>query len=266
MSSLEMINQLRRKYHRAAEEHGERFFNLDKLEERIRHFILNKGNLDNFLAQEMEFFQKTMNMATERELQDEKRKAFSKQVNEIMAENDARLAKYPDIFFDTAASMEIRRLVGAITQWYQDNYMVLKIILRGSDLWSELSRHIGDLERFYVPGGGSATILLRHYVDELKLGKDSREAIERRLLQTCSLSLYTILRNLQQYRKNSAGFLPHRLVEIPRHEEPELREKWASLNEDEALAKIVYEIDEIIEDFRMKALAQHGYQSREEEG
>ena len=269
MIDVEMINQLRRKYHKAGEEYGTRYFNPEKLEERIRHLIIHKGNMNSFLEQEMHFFEKTMAMARQNSEQEEKRRAFTKQVDEIMAHNDARLSKYPDVFFDPAASMEIRRLVGAITTWYEHNFMVLKTLLRGSDLWSELSRHIGDLERFNVPKGAGATVLLRHYVDELKSSQNpSREKIERRLLQTCSLSLYTIEQNLKQYLKDSSSFLSQRHVELPRYEEPELRNRWAEFTEEGALQKIIAEIDEIIEDFRMRELAQHGYQSRlgKEEG
>ena len=66
MTTEEILEQLREKYHRAIEKYGRQFFNEIELESRITFLLKSKGDVVGFLQGEMEFFEQCRKKAEEK--------------------------------------------------------------------------------------------------------------------------------------------------------------------------------------------------------
>ncbi|MES0489617.1 MAG: hypothetical protein ABUK01_06485 [Leptospirales bacterium] len=258
-----LIDQLRSKYERAAEKYGKKFFDLVQLESRITHMMQTGLNVQSFLEQEMEFYMKTESLAEVKLSDQKKRDEFNQRAEAMMAANDALLDKYKDIFFDPAASHEIRRLVGAITEWVKYYYPVIEYLLRGTSSWETINQLTGELERFNVPDEFSPTVLLRHYVEELKeLGPNQREKVERKLLQTAALALYRLENIIIDEKKLLQDFDNERVMRFPGYEE-DIKDRWHEKKQNVALEEAFQFTRQIVDDFRLRDLAKHADQLKE---
>ncbi len=257
-----LLTKLRKKYENAAKEYGEGYFNGKELESRITHLLTTKGSLEIFLTQEMEFYHKMEAMAQAKREEKEKRREFKTRVERIIAENDAKIEKYPDAYFNPAASYEIRKITGAITQWIHFSYPVIKHMFRGSDHWDEINKRIADLERFYQPHGLETNVFLKHYINEITVfGEGKREAVERKILQTAGNCIFSLSKILASYYRTNRERLAGRLVQLLRSEDLEVRDRWAEKTEENALEEIVSQLNSIVEDFRLTELAKLEYKN-----
>lgn len=257
-----LLEKLRKKYEHAAEKYGALYFNMRELESRISHLLSSKGSLEIFLTQEMEFYRQMELKAKSKLEEKEKRAEFQAKVDRIMADNEAKIENYPEIFFHPAASYEMRKIVGAITDWLHYNYPVVKSLFRGGELWDEISSGIADLERFFQPPGLDTNIFLQHYVNEVTVfGESKREALERKILQTAGNGLFSLAKLLEseftKIEKNIAG----RTLHINRTEEMNVKDRWHGAKEDEALRTIIEQLKSIVDDFRLKDLAAREYKN-----
>ena len=258
-----LIAQLRSKYERAASKYGKKYFDMVQLEARITHMMQSGLSVQTFLEQEMEFYLRTEAIAEVKVSDQKKKDEFNKRVEDMMAANDALLDKYDDVFFDPAASHEIRRLVGAITKWVKYYYPVIESLLRGTSSWETINQLTGELERFNVPHEFSPTVLLRHYVEELKtMGVSQRERVERKLLQTAALALYRlekiIIDELQLLKNRS-----HELfMKFPGYDE-DIKDLWHEKKQSTALEETLDFTRQIVDDFRLRDLAKHADQVQE---
>eukprot|EP00494_Astrolonche_serrata_P002150 UN02156 len=66
-----------------------------------------------------------------------------RKVEAIMAENDERIKHYPDIFFDPLASIEIRRFVGALSQFLDKFEIVVRSVYCGTTEGKEVAIILG---------------------------------------------------------------------------------------------------------------------------
>jgi hypothetical protein len=260
--TLDLLDKLRKKYQNAAKIYGARYFNQLDMEARITHLLKTRGNIQAFLQGEMELFNKAMAMAERNADQEQKKADFNVRVENILSENDGKIKKYPEKFFDPAASHEIRRLVGAVSQWMDEFYPVVKILFRGTPEWAEIQEKIGELERYYVGPNNVPTVLLKHYIHEIRVsGQTSREKIERKLLQSCALNIYSLMRVFKTNHGQIEDFQSKRLIQFSRSENPLLKSKWDGKTEGEVIDSCMKSLDIIVDDFRLKGLVEHAYQN-----
>ncbi|MDH4199344.1 MAG: hypothetical protein OEV66_03100 [Spirochaetia bacterium] len=259
-----LVEKLREKYQRAAEKYGEKIFNLVELESRITHLLKTKGNVESFVKAEMAFYEKAMSIAFAKTQEIEKKKEANARINAILDSHTQKIRKYKDIFFDPVASVEVRKMVGAITDWYDNGLPLIKYLYRGAEVWNEIIPVYQEMERFYMPPGRPSTAFLRNYADEIrKMPQDQKENAERRLIQTCANSLYKMENLLEKEMQKMTDFQKARIINMSPAFDPEIREKWAKMKEFEALAIVTSDISNIIDDFRLRDLSALGFKTAE---
>ena len=188
-----LLEKLRNKYLKAAEKYGKNVFNMEQLESRIQLFQKNKGDINNFLTQEMEFFETTKKIAQSKVKSYQKMLKGETRLDKMLAKNEAKIKKYPVCFFDPFSSVEMRHFVGAITDFYKSFYNASECVIRGNPIWNDMAPLFGELERFCVFSEGSKPIMLRRYTEDILQSKgQSKERIDGKYFQTAGLSLYRI--------------------------------------------------------------------------
>jgi hypothetical protein len=262
--SAELLNQLREKYKRAADKYGERIFNSRELESRITHLLQTRGSMDIFLKAEMEFFEKASTIAKNKEDEMNRKKESNARMDAILEKNLEKIKKYRDSFFDPAASVEVRKMIGAISDWFKISFPLIKYIFRGAEVWKDIGVVEVEIERLFMPSGRPTPVFLRHYVDELKkMGANQKESTEKKLLQTCANSLYKIESLLKKELEKMNDFQKARFITMTPAFDPEAREKWGKYKESEALLEIITGISAIIDDFRLRDLSALGFKTVE---
>lgn len=262
--SMELLNQLREKYQKASEKYGEKIFNLRELESRITHLLNTRGNVEIFLKGEMQFFEKAMNIAVSKEEELKKRKEAQEKVDAIMSANEERIVKYKDIFFDPGAPVEVRRLVGAITEWHDLSFPLIKYLYRGADIWGDLAVLQGELERFYVPSARSVTPFLQHYADEMRHSDlDAKEKTELKLMQTCANSMYKLEKILKKEMEGMPEYQRERFINMSPSFDKDIRDHWSKHKEYEAVSEVTKQLGAIIDDFRLRDLSALGFKNND---
>ncbi|MDH4262015.1 MAG: hypothetical protein OEV78_03110 [Spirochaetia bacterium] len=262
--SQELLDQLREKYKRAAEKYGDKIFNIKDLESRITHLLQTRGSLDTFLKAEMEFYEKASNIAKTKEEEIKRKKESNARIEAILEKNLEKIKKYRDSFFDPSVSIEVRKMVGAISDWYKGSFPLIKYLFRGAEIWSELSVLEAELERINMQQGRPITPFLKHYVDDLKkMGSSEKESVERRLIQTCANTLYKTEDLLKKELNKMKDFQKTRVVTMSPAFDPDTRNKWEKYKESEAIIEVINGISVVIDDFRLRDLAALGFKTEE---
>jgi hypothetical protein len=260
----DLLRQLREKYKRASEKYGDKIFSMKELENRIRHLLVTKGNFEIFIKAEMEFYEKAMGIVKTREAEIQRKNEASAKIDAILEKNLEKIKKYRESYFDPAASVEVRKMVGAVSDWYEISIPLIKHLYRGSDIWNDISILQAEIERLYIPAGRPITVFLKHYVDDIKkMALDQKENIERRLLQTCANSLYKMENLLRNESAKMSDFQKSRLISMSSSYDNGVREKWAKKKEYDALLEIITNISVIIDDFRLRDLSALGFKTAE---
>ena len=262
LDKQEVLEKLREKYQRAVEKYGEQYFSLLDLETRITHLVKNKASVETFMQQEIEFYESLKARAEAAEEEANKRAEFNERLDKMMQENEAKIAKYPDVFFDPNASKEIRHFTGAVTSFVDTYGLILRKQLGGALNGRDLFNILGEIERFYLKDGQPPTMLLKHYVEELIVrGESAREEFDRKLLQTGGLLLYRISRAVSVIINDFSAAVLERLVELPSSLPLEIKDRFKSLSLQEFCDQAVHEINSILTDFRINDLVEHAYRS-----
>jgi len=252
-----LLDQLREKYKKAASQYGKRYFDEGALEGRITHLLVTRGEVASFLAGEMELFEKAVSIAEQKAEQARKVKEANDRMDAIIAELDKRLEKYEDIFFHPAASLEMRRLVGAVNVLISNYVPLVNHLFRGAENWTQINDSVINLERFYNPRGGHLSMVLKNYIDELQTASDpEREVIERKYKQLVCENLYLLWKGLTAELESMADFQKNRKISPSVSIDPEIKESWAGRTEKEFAEMVIQNLDGILSDFRMRDLVE----------
>ncbi len=195
----EILKQLREKYRKAASRYDAKRFDAKKLEERITYQRVTSADFERFILDEMAFFKK-METAAEEEVQKRARQEEAeRRMQEIMAANDARIAHYADTFFHPLATLECRRIVGALSGLFPEIENDLRYVFQGTKPWGEMKFHLADLERFVYKPPMRMTAFLAAYIAELqKWGETGRDDADRKFLQTAAMCLTQLAQEIQK--------------------------------------------------------------------
>jgi len=196
-----LLEKLRNKYREGIAQGGAKYFKLDALEKRITFQRENQSDFERFFLDEMKFYQAMQSRATE-ELEKQKRQQeFHERIHEIMAANDALQEQYADAYFHPIASIEARRMVGAISADFEYIESNLKQLFSGLKVWLDLKIFLADLERFCYKQGNALTAYMSEYIVSIqKNGERYREAADRIFMQTAGVLLVKIVRLLQEQK------------------------------------------------------------------
>lgn len=234
-NKTEILQKLREKYRRAQHEYDARFFDLNKLEERIAFQRATGSDFQRFILDEMQFFKAMEAKAREERERRKRQEEADARLRAIMEANDARIAHYPDAFFHPMATLECRRIVGAISNLFPEIENELRYVFQGRKEWGEIKFYLADLERFLYKPPMRMTAFLATYVAELqKWGEAGRDDADRKFLQTAAMCLTGI--------SNEIG------KSLPALSEDDTRRASA----------IKARVEAIVSDFRLTDWAQHG--------
>lgn len=230
-----ILEKLRGKYRRAQERYHGPFFSLQKLEERIAFQRAARSDFQRFILEEMNFFKAMEEKAAEEEAKRKRQEEADARMREIMEANDALIAHYPDVFFHPMATLECRRIVGAISNLFPDIESELRYIFQGRREWNEIKFYLSDLERFVHKPPMRMTAFLAHYVADIqKWGEKGRDDADRKFLQTAAMCLTGITNEI----RTALDTLPD--------------------NDKVAASTVTAKLDAIVKDFRLSDWAQHG--------
>lgn len=234
-SKVAILQKLREKYRKAQEQYGLRLFDAQKLEDRISFQRANRSDFQRFIIEEMNFY-KQMQVKAEEEIAKRKRQEEADaRLREIMEANDALIAHYPDVFFHPLATLECRRVVGAISNLFPEIETDLRYVFQGRKEWGEISFYLADLERFIYKPPMRMTAFLAAYVAQIqKWGEAGRDDADRKFLQTASMCLTGITNEL---KTNVDSLIDGDRVKS---------------------SAIIAKLDAIVTDFRLTDWAQHG--------
>ncbi|MBN8219595.1 MAG: hypothetical protein J0L53_01655 [Spirochaetes bacterium] len=231
----EILAKLLEKYRKAEARFGAKYFDKAQLDQRINFHRSMKSDFQRFILDEMNFFKQMEEKATEEEAKRKRQEEADARMREIMAANDALIAHYPDVFFHPLATLECRRIVGAVSNLFPEIEEELRYVFQGRKEWGEIKFYLADLERFIYKPPMRMTAFLAHYVAELqKWGEPGRDDADRKFVQTAAMCLTGISNELRTA-------LDH-LIDADKVK----------------ASAIIAKLDAIVSDFRLSDWAQHG--------
>lgn len=254
--NMKNLDELRSSYKKAIEKYGTRYFPIIDLEERISHALNSKADIALFFKHEVDFFMSLVQRA-ESELQDnERKKKINEKFEEIMKSNNEKIEKYSEALFPYPVPFEIRHFSGAITDYMEENEILIESLFRGTPEWKKISSIISELERFIVKNQPS--IFLNHYLQDLQtLDENEINHIERKILQTGGLNLHRIMKYIESGKHDLDQRNSHYNLSFNEYKHPELYEKWNNQSSFIAMDFLIKRLDSIINDFRLHDLVNH---------
>jgi hypothetical protein len=234
-NKAEILAKLLEKYRKAEARFGAKYFDKAKLDQRINFQRAAKSDFQRFILDEMNFFKQMEAKAEEDEAKRKRQEEADARMREIMEANDALIAHYPDVFFHPLATLECRRIVGAVSNLFPAIDDELRYVFQGRKEWVEIKFYLSDLERFIYKPPMRMTAFLAQYVAQIqKWGEAGRDDADRKFLQTAAMCLTGITNEL----KTSFDAL---------------------IDADKVKASAtIAKLDAIVADFRLSDWAQHG--------
>ncbi len=258
----QLFDQLRKKYTDAINKYGKAYFNQLELEKRIGHVLQTRADVFAFLEQEKAFFEDLVAKGEAKLAEEREKEELNKRMEDIMAANDARIARYPDVFFDPNATVDIRRFAGAISAIISKYSVVVRDTFGGSADSKDLEYILSDLDRFYVTEESGPSILFKHYLEELLAkGENGREAIDRKILQTGGLLLYRLRLAVQALMGLEPEKYHDQELRLGFSGNPEVKTMWKGKTKRQLVDGLVQGLQDVLDDFRLGDLVEHAYRT-----
>lgn len=267
MLDFSLLDKLREKYKRAAAKYGEKFFDSRELEKRIQNFLnhsaRSQSTYQQFLSDEMNFFETIKQKVEEKKVEAERRKHPSR-LDEMVEEKQERMRQYPDRFFDPGASSQMRYFIGGFSECYEMLLPAAASMFGGSYLWQEMRQTMADMERFYQPAHKPASLLLKQYGQESRLlGQEARLKLDQKMMQTAGVYLYRFMVQCRQAYDDLQNTGPEKTtLQFSRNEASALRERWNGKTFTQAAREIQEQISCFLNDFSIYELAEFSVKNK----
>ena len=252
----ELIKKLRERYHKYADKHSAKWFDVSAFDQRLSMAIRNRMNMEGFILAEISNFEKL------RERYEKKKKAkdrsFSREVDKIIEENTARIKKYPPIIFDSRCGIEISHLYGAMTDLTEKYFPVFWIILKDNGLRNMINTMDERLTFFSSPRGSShakriedhINVINRLGVKEIEIEKDRSD-----YMKECAFLLHEISDFCSGLMDSGSSDWDYPLsfskMFIEEKRKQYVMETFHGLTGYGAILKVAEYVQGIIEDFRL---------------
>ncbi|HOO70337.1 MAG TPA: hypothetical protein PK926_01155 [Spirochaetota bacterium] len=180
----QLVVKLRGKYQEYAKKHNPRWFDVAPFEERLRMAVNNKMNLEGFILAEISNFEKTRERFEKKK--QEKENSFSKEVDRIIEEQNARIKKYSPVYFHPGAEFEIAHFYGAVSEFTLFFFPVLWIVISEPAIKNILIGIEESLNNLSLPRGKApakriedhALILSRPQTSDLDIERDKNNYLK----------------------------------------------------------------------------------------
>jgi len=180
----DLIKKLRERYKEFSEKHNPKWFDLSAFDDRLTAAIRSRMNMEGFILAEISNFEKL------KERYENKKKlkenSFSREVDQILEKNIARIKKYPQIFFHPACGIEISHLYGALSYLSTDLFPILRVVISDSRLKNSVNA-LEDRILFLAEPRGNLhpkriadhiLMLNRKGVKEIEIEKDNNDYLK----------------------------------------------------------------------------------------
>lgn len=189
-----LIKKLRESYKEYSEKHNRTWFDLNAFDERLSMAIKERMNLEGFILAEITNFEKIKQKYEIRKKAKENN--FTKEVDRIIEENMARIKKYSPVVFHPLCGQEISYFYGAMLEFSNDFFPVLRMLLLDPSLRSYLFKIEEKLDFFVFPVNGRNSkriedhilLLNRIGVKEIEIERDRND-----YLKECAFILHEII-------------------------------------------------------------------------
>ncbi|MBE7412434.1 MAG: hypothetical protein L6Q54_08020 [Leptospiraceae bacterium] len=259
MSSLDSIEikkileKLRSEYSTFSKENPTIFKSLP-FEERYTQVLKAKGNIENFLKDEIVFFEKLKEKHNE--LQAKKEALKGDTLNRILDEIEERLQKYPRIEFHPLAKKEMKYFYGAIMDFVNSEVPALYAIFRGTPEMNLFSDTLSNIERFGYSRKGLPSVGINEHIKSLLDANGNNTKIEKdtqTILKDISLNLKSLTTNLKDSIEKKR-ISPNYVLQINEKDYPNSFQNFQGKTALAAVDMILAKIKGIIVDFRMDAI------------
>ncbi len=248
-----LLEKIRSEY----QEHGKlnpKVFDQTSFETRYLQVLRLRGNLSNFLSEEIAFLEqlkgKIQNLAAKKEA------AKASTLNRIMDESMEKLEKYQKIDFHPVAKLELRYFYGAMVQFADTELPVLLNIFKGTPEYSFLQDSVLVLERIGISRRGMPSLKIQEVTKSLLDANGNPiliEKVSQALLRDGCIALKNVSQSIQDLTaKNRIN--PDLMVQVSDREYPKAHVVYGGKRFGRSLEMISERCKEIIQDFRMNSL------------
>lgn len=180
----DLIAKLRGRYREYSDRYSQKWFDVKAFDERLSMAIKNRMNLEGFILAEISNFEKLKERYDKKKKL--KEKSFSKEVDQIIEENLARIKKYPAIVFHPRCGLEIAHFYGALTFFSVELFPIVRIVISDSRLKNTVNSLEDRLLFLAEPRGNihprriadHILLLNRHGVKDIEIEKDTNEYLK----------------------------------------------------------------------------------------
>ncbi|EKR65003.1 hypothetical protein LEP1GSC036_4419 [Leptospira weilii str. 2006001853] len=245
-----VLEKLRTEYSENSKKNP-KIFDLKAFESRLTMILQQKGNLAQFLKDEIQFIETLK--AKHKELEDKKQAAKGETINKILEEQEAKLKKYQKIDFHPLAKPEIRYFYGAILSFAETELPALIYVFKGTPEFAIFKDMITVIERMGISRRGMPSIRINEHIKALLDANGNQSAMEKdgqNILKEVCIALKETITSIRECmeKKRVSQTLS---IKMDEREFPKAVESYQNLVFGIALEKIIVRADTIIRDFRM---------------
>ncbi len=227
-------------------------FSLKGFEERYNHCLIEKGNIENFLKQEILFFEELKKKQIE--LKNKRELGKGETFNKILEEQEAKISKYSKFEFHPMAKLELKYFAGAIRNFLEIETNLIYQIYRGTVEINGFQDSILQLERIGLSKKGTVPLRLMEHVRILASGNTSKiEQDSQNIIKDGCIALKKINDCILE-TKEKTKFNFKLNFKFNEKLEKELFDNFQNKSFESSLPLILNKILGIITDFRMKGI------------
>jgi len=145
-----VLEQLREKYKKLAEEYSPNMFNILKFEDRYTEALKHRIDIESFLKAEVEALDKIVKdlRQPKKEKMSDKPDSFTKKVEKMLEEFDERIKIYPYEDFHPKADEDIKYLYGGLKLFYKNIYYNLETIYSIKNVGTSIAKDFTKFSRY----------------------------------------------------------------------------------------------------------------------
>ncbi|MCB1190067.1 MAG: hypothetical protein KDK90_06520 [Leptospiraceae bacterium] len=248
-----LISKIRIEY-RTLSTQNSKIFRVDQFEERYKHILNEKGNIQQFLKDEINFLEKLKTIHKHRKAKEEAAKGET--INKIIEDQESKFKKYKKIEFHPLAKDEIKYFYGAIADFTKTELQFVIHIFRGTPEMSSLQDSIALLERLGTRKFKQHSIRIAEHVRTLVEAKGNQTILEQdvqKILKENCYSLNKVAEVVNGCLLNKRVSY-HAVLGFNKADYPDLHEKYEGITHVYALEMVIFKAREIISDFRMDSI------------
>ncbi|MDH4129176.1 MAG: hypothetical protein OEV44_10505 [Spirochaetota bacterium] len=189
----QILDKLRDEYKENCKKYGKKIFDFDAFEDRFQYALKKRIDMKNFFLTEITTLEALKNKI-ESKIKG-KENQFIKKIDKMIQLNIKKIAKYPDYIFHDKATYEIKKLLGALNNFLENEFSWLELIIKLDNnisilnnfksLRAEINLFVGHIGTRFAPRIEDHLLLLNRQFPDYK----AIELDEKRFIKDIALFL-----------------------------------------------------------------------------